>query len=491
MTRASIQASVRAGERRQLLPPHGQEHASTRRDRLDGGGHVIDLDPAVARLHLPRRTRQHQPGGRPLPASGLGMAGDRRGEGMRRIHHSRNAPLLQICRQPFGPAEPADADFSRQSGWRPGPPGERRDDTDAGKPARQRRRLRRAAQDQHAGVHRRESGPALKPALAVEDENLHIRTAITQNPKRHGARPRRDQIGKRHSGGDGPGQHLIGGIGRPRLRHQLRRRSQFRQPVGQPREIDLTPPRMQIEEPLSQLGQLAEPSRDGDARHRVPPQVFQHAAREIAHIQQSQFGKAMNPLHRLFGSRSGRTRDMIESHWPAPHRCRDGWSVSRRSTRTARRSPSSPGSTARRRCQGAGSRSSARSPPRPAPTPRSPHLRHRRTPPPASATASVIIRRGTGLIAGSPGGIGRPSFVTMPTPSPARNTTPLPASPRLTVAMISAPWVTSGSSPASLITPAAHSSAPRASQARAKAGVSPPGRRMVTGSGNSPVSRAV
>ena len=41
-----------------------------------------------------------------------------------------------------------------------------------------------------------------------------------------------------------------------------------------------------------------------------------------------------------------------------------------------------------------------------------------------SASAAAIIRRGTGLIAGSPGGIGRPGFVTVPTPSPpARNST--------------------------------------------------------------------
>ena len=38
-----------------------------------------------------------------------------------------------------------------------------------------------------------------------------------------------------------------------------------------------------------------------------------------------------------------------------------------------------------------------------------------------------IIRRGTGLIAGSPGAIGRPGRVTVPTPSPALNRTPLPA----------------------------------------------------------------
>ena len=35
-----------------------------------------------------------------------------------------------------------------------------------------------------------------------------------------------------------------------------------------------------------------------------------------------------------------------------------------------------------------------------------------------SAMASRIMRRGTGLIAGSPGGSGRPGRVTVPTPSP-------------------------------------------------------------------------
>ena len=38
--------------------------------------------------------------------------------------------------------------------------------------------------------------------------------------------------------------------------------------------------------------------------------------------------------------------------------------------------------------------------------------------PATSAIAWAIIRRGTGLIAGSPGGIGRPGRVTRPTPSP-------------------------------------------------------------------------
>ena len=103
-----------------------------------------------------------------------------------------------------------------------------------------------------------------------------------------------------------------------------------------------------------------------------------------------------------------------------------------------------------------------------------------------SAMASRIIWRGTGLMAGSPGGMGRPGRVTVPTPSPARKLTPLPRAARRTVARISAPWVTSGSSPASLTTPAVAVPSPSDVVASAKAGCCPRGRVTSTGSGNSP-----
>ena len=108
-----------------------------------------------------------------------------------------------------------------------------------------------------------------------------------------------------------------------------------------------------------------------------------------------------------------------------------------------------------------------------------------------SATAARIISRGTGLMAGSPGGSGRPGLVTVPTPSPARNVTPEPAGPASTRATTSAPCVTSGSSPASLTMPASAQPAPAASRASAKAGISPRGKVMVMGSGKRPVTRAV
>src|SRR5580704_1066608 len=108
-----------------------------------------------------------------------------------------------------------------------------------------------------------------------------------------------------------------------------------------------------------------------------------------------------------------------------------------------------------------------------------------------SAMASWIMRRGVGLMAGSPGGTGRPARVTVPTPSPARKLTPAPLLPARTVAQIKAPWVTSGSSPASLMMPAVAALSSLRVMASAKLGRSPRGKVTATGSGNSPVTSAV
>ena len=101
------------------------------------------------------------------------------------------------------------------------------------------------------------------------------------------------------------------------------------------------------------------------------------------------------------------------------------------------------------------------------------------------------MRRGTGLIAGSPGSIGSPALVTVPTPSPALNWTPLREGRARTLETMSARCVTSGSSPASLTMPALAQFLPRLRRASAKLGRSPFGSRISTGSGNSPVRSAV
>ena len=107
------------------------------------------------------------------------------------------------------------------------------------------------------------------------------------------------------------------------------------------------------------------------------------------------------------------------------------------------------------------------------------------------ASAASIMRRGPGLIAGSPGGSGSPGRVTVPTPGPAAKRTPLPAGSSRTSARTSAPCVTSGSSPASLTTPALATPSPARCSARAKLGVAPFGSAIATGSGKPPSSKAV
>ena len=68
--------------------------------------------------------------------------------------------------------------------------------------------------------------------------------------------------------------------------------------------------------------------------------------------------------------------------------------------------------------------------------------------------------------------------------------TPEPGAPMRTVALISAPWVTSGSSPASLITAAVARLGRSDLSSRSKLGRCPPGSWIVTGSGNRPVKSA-
>ncbi len=86
--------------------------------------------------------------------------------------------------------------------------------------------------------------------------------------------------------------------------------------------------------------------------------------------------------------------------------------------------------------------------------------------------------------------MGRPARVTMPTPGPAWKVTPLPGAPRVTVAMMSEPWVTSGSSPASLTMPAFAQPGPASLSASAKQGREPLGSVTLTGSGKVPVNSA-
>ena len=108
----------------------------------------------------------------------------------------------------------------------------------------------------------------------------------------------------------------------------------------------------------------------------------------------------------------------------------------------------------------------------------------------ASAAASPIIRLGTELIAGPPTSSPRPGRVTVPTPSPPRRSSP-GSRDQATVAVTRAPWVTSGSSPASFTTTAEAQPSPVRGSSTANRWSKPAGRGMVTSSTGSPSSRWV
>ena len=95
-------------------------------------------------------------------------------------------------------------------------------------------------------------------------------------------------------------------------------------------------------------------------------------------------------------------------------------------------------------------------------------------------------------MAGSPGGIGRPGRVTVPTPSPARKTI-APGAPGAgsTRTRISARCVTSGSSPASLRTAASACPRPTEPSSTANTGRSPRGRVISTSAGTAPVAKPI
>ncbi len=70
---------------------------------------------------------------------------------------------------------------------------------------------------------------------------------------------------------------------------------------------------MKIEQSLSELRHLGKAARDSDARDRVSSRIFQHAADEVAHVDERGFGKTVQLLNRRLGSRPGGAGDVLEA----------------------------------------------------------------------------------------------------------------------------------------------------------------------------------
>ena len=224
---------------------------------------------------------------------------------------------------------------------------------------------------------------------------------------------------------------------------------------GQRRQVGLAAFGVQVEPALCQLGHLGDAAGDGDARHRMARADIS-ACRRRSRPSRS----ARRPAGRAAPATAASdvlpvaAGDVLDAH-----RARDVDAAMdavdpRRAGVRHHDRRWCPGSTVRRRCPAGGSAcvaANASPPGMEISTTTSPAAPCEPRP---RRCAVAIICRGTGLIAGSPGGRGKPGRVTVPTPGPARNTTPVPGAACVTVARTRAPCVTSGSSPASLTTPA-------------------------------------
>ena len=213
-------------------------------------------------------------------------------------------------------------------------------------------------------------------------------------------------------------------------------------------------------------------------------QIFQHAADEIAHVDQRRLRQAVKLLHRRFRGRCRSRRRYASGPRRGRRRCRDGSSGSRRSRNTAStipvvpridRPPTMPS-------RPLSVRSASSSPPgieiSTSTSPRPVSARPLRRSPRAIICARHRVDRG---LAGRQrqAGPGHGADALAGAEDHARRRRAAAAR----VAITSAPWVTSGSSPASLTTPAAR--IPRAMllhrqresrRAGRRAARSPPGR---------------
>ena len=66
-------------------------------------------------------------------------------------------------------------------------------------------------------------------------------------------------------------------------------------------EIDRAALGMQIEQALRELGHLADAAGDGHPRHRMLAQIFEHAADEVAHVDERDLRQIVQLLHRRLG----------------------------------------------------------------------------------------------------------------------------------------------------------------------------------------------
>ena len=178
--------------------------------------------------------------------------------------------------------------------------------------------------------------------------------------------------------------------------------------LGEKFAIDLGARGMKIERALRELRQLRESAGDREFWDRMVAQIFEQPAGEVSHVEERDVGERVARSHGLLRCVAGRARHMLE---PGGARDVDA-AVDRMNPCRAgeghddagRAEDGKPADDAEARVPGfCGERLAAGNGDFDLGVG---DLRRVRSRPPA--IASIIILRGTGLIAGSPGGIGKP-----------------------------------------------------------------------------------
>ena len=113
----------------------------------------------------------------------------------------------------------------------------------------------------------------------------------------------RDGVAERNAFGLRERKSLCGGVRRHDARAELRGTAGRRREICKLREIDLAALGVQIGQALRQLGHLGDAAGDGDARHRMAAQIFQHAADEVAHVDQRDLRQIVELLRARLGTR--------------------------------------------------------------------------------------------------------------------------------------------------------------------------------------------
>ena len=197
-------------------------------------------------------------------------------------------------------------------------------------------------------------------AVAVEHHDFQRRLRTVQHGG--GDLPGARRRPRSPSGGvGGEGERFGDGVGGARCARASPRRAASSRQQGRAM-IHRAALGVQIQPALGELGHLGDAAGHGDARDRMAAQVFQHAADEIAHVDQRDLGQPMQRLHRLFGGAAGGAGDMGKAggarHIDAAMDAVDPGGAGIR----ARRCRWCRGWTGRRRCRGGRSACARRAP---------------------------------------------------------------------------------------------------------------------------------